>query len=358
MKIVRIDVEREAVPLTKPYTVAYGSKDTQELLFARVETDVGHVGYGSGSPSKPVTGEDFDGSFSALSDGRLSHLVGKDPRALGTALDGLAEAFPGRPAALATVEIALWDCFGKSLGLPLVEVLGRKHRALLTSVTVGISPLDETLEDAREHLARGFKCLKLKIGHNLDEDLERIAKVRELAGSDVLLRIDANQGYAAAEVPRLIEEIREHAVEFVEQPLPPGHDAEVRAMSDAIRGRLALDESVQSPVDAWRLCQPVPACGIFNIKLMKCGGIRAGRQIAEIARWSGRSLMWGCMDESAISISAALHAAYASPATRYLDLDGSFDLARDLARGGFAVQDGRLHLLDSPGLGVEVGWPE
>ena len=64
--------------------------------------------------------------------------------------------------------------------------------------------------------------------------------------------------------------------------------------------------------------------------------------------------MWGCNDESIVSISAALHLALASPATRYLDLDGSFDLARDVVSGGFILKDGYLYTNDKPGLGVEL----
>jgi L-alanine-DL-glutamate epimerase-like enolase superfamily enzyme len=60
------------------------------------------------------------------------------------------------------------------------------------------------------------------------------------------------------------------------------------------------------------------------------------------------------MDESVIGIAAALHAALATPATRWLDLDGSFELARDPARGGFALVDGMLTTLPAPGLGVEL----
>ena len=68
---------------------------------------------------------------------------------------------------------------------------------------------------------------------------------------------------------------------------------------------------------------------------MKCGGVSPALDIARVADGAGVTLMWGCMDESCIGISAALHAALASPATRYLDLDGSFDLAHDLGSGGF-----------------------
>ena len=71
-----------------------------------------------------------------------------------------------------------------------------------------------------------------------------------------------------------------------------------------------------------------------------------------IAETAGVELMWGCMDESVVSISAALHAAFSSPATRYLDLDGSLDLARDVADGGFILEDGVMRTRDAPGLGV------
>ena len=63
--------------------------------------------------------------------------------------------------------------------------------------------------------------------------------------------------------------------------------------------------------------------------------------------------MWGCMDESIISISAALHAAFACPNTKYIDLDGSFDLKRDVVEGGFNLENGYMSVVDKPGLGVE-----
>ncbi len=128
----------------------------------------------------------------------------------------------------------------------------------------------------------------------------------------------------------------------------------MRALPASSRQLLAADESLRSPQDALELAAPPPACGIFNIKLMKCGGITPALEIAAMAQAGGIDLMWGCMDESVISISAALHTAYACPGTRYLDLDGSLDLAEDGGRGGFTVEGGRLHLQHGPGLGVQA----
>ena len=168
------------------------------------------------------------------------------------------------------------------------------------------------------------------------------------------IRVDANQGYAMDETIRLLELAERLGLELVEQPLPATELAELRDLSPSMRRLVAADESMHRGPDAVELISTPAVCGIFNIKLMKCGGIAPALTVAEIARASGQELMWGCMDESRVSIAAALHAAYASPATRYLDLDGSFDLTRDPASGGFTLEDGCMRLVDEPGLGITL----
>jgi len=74
--------------------------------------------------------------------------------------------------------------------------------------------------------------------------------------------------------------------------------------------------------------------------LMKCGGISNALKIADIALQEGIDLFWGCNDESIVSITAALHVAFACSNTRYIDLDGSLDLGKDVVKGGFILDDG------------------
>ena len=142
------------------------------------------------------------------------------------------------------------------------------------------------------------------------------------------------------------------AIEFVEQPLARADMADMRALPEALRKTTAADESLIDPLDALACLTPPHPFGIFNIKLMKCGGIAPGLEIAGMAARAGIDLMWGCMDESIVSITGALHAALASPATRYLDLDGSLFLAADLATGGFILENGVLRTNGKPGLGL------
>jgi L-alanine-DL-glutamate epimerase-like enolase superfamily enzyme len=86
---------------------------------------------------------------------------------------------------------------------------------------------------------------------------------------------------------------------------------------------------------------------------MKCGGIGQALRIADIGLTADVDLFWGCNDESIVSITAALHVAFACSNSKYIDLDGSLDLAHDVVHGGFTLKEGVMYCSDQPGLGVE-----
>jgi L-alanine-DL-glutamate epimerase-like enolase superfamily enzyme len=140
-------------------------------------------------------------------------------------------------------------------------------------------------------------------------------------------------------------------LELIEQPLPVGKEQDLLQLSATERKCLTADEALKDPQAALQLAAGEHAFGIYNIKLMKCGGLLGAKEIATIAQHAGIDLFWGCNDESIISITAALHMAYTCPNTKYIDLDGSFDLMEDLVTGGFEVQDGCLVINNAPGFG-------
>lgn len=354
MRIVRVETWREHVPLSRPYAISGFHTEEVDLFFVRLVGDGPHVGLGSATPSPEITGESVEECAAALDPDALGFLVGADARSLGARCAD-AERLAGTPAARAAVDTALHDLCARHLGVPLVELLGgRRHYGLETSITLGIRSTQESLAEAEEYLGRGFRCLKVKIGADLEADLERLARLREAVGPDVALRVDANAGYTPAETRRLLELLGHLDLELVEQPVAPEQVDGLRELPAELRGRIALDESVHTARDALALARPPAPAGLWVLKLMKSGGVGPCTDIARIAAAAERGLMWGCMDESRISIAAALHAAYASPATRLLDLDGHLDLERDPACGGFRLEQGRLTLGDSPGLGVRL----
>jgi L-alanine-DL-glutamate epimerase-like enolase superfamily enzyme len=354
MKITNVEHWSEHLNLLKPYTIAYETYSDVENHFVRVETESGSFGLGAAAPEDYVTGESSDDCQIALENCLESLLLGQDVRRIDVLLRNLQEAMPKTPAARAAVDMALYDLKGKYLNLPLADMLGRVHQSLATSITIGIMSAEEAVVEADEYLNQGFRILKVKIGKSLEEDLERLRKIREKVGRQILIRVDANQGYSFDEYMEFNRRTQQLDLEFIEQPLK-AHDIEgMQRMPRSVCDITAADESLLNAQDAVELARSPRPFGIYNIKLMKCGGIFPALQIAEIAHSAHIDLMWGCMDESIVSISAGLHAALASPATRYLDLDGSFNLARDLVQGGFELKNGELTVTDQPGLGVAL----
>jgi L-alanine-DL-glutamate epimerase-like enolase superfamily enzyme len=263
----------------------------------------------------------------------------------------IAATYPGKPGTLAVWDIALHDAFGKYMDMPVVDFYGRHINALPTSVTIGIMGVEDTVKEADEYAKLGFKVLKVKTGQAVDLDIERVRKIAENQ-RDMIIRVDANQGYHAAELKKFIKETSSLGLELIEQPVPVGEEeAMLSGFDDQSRKLLVADESLKNSTSAVKFAALPHLFGNYNIKLMKCGGLLGAFEIATIAGAANINLFWGCNDESIVSITAALHAAYASPNTKYIDLDGSLDLAEDIVNGGFILKDGMMHLSDQPGFG-------
>lgn len=352
-KIKNIEVWSEDLGNTKPYTIAFKTVDEVRNAFVEITLDTGTTGIGSGNPSEYVVGENLKQCLEALQEKNLEFLLGRDIREAHQLMFEIWQKFPRNPSARAALDIALYDALTKYLNVPLVKFLGQKIKSMPTSNTIGIKNVEETLQEAEQYIQNGFKVLKIKLGKALDEDIERLVKLREKFGYAIVIRIDANQGYSTEDTIVFFSKTKSLKIELIEQPLPAKAVEEMKNLPDEIKEVIAADESLISPSDAMELVKPPKASKIFNIKLMKCGGISQALKIADIAMHESVDLFWGCNDESIVSITAALHAAFACSNTKYIDLDGSLDLEHDVVRGGFILKDGIMYCSDKPGLGVE-----
>jgi L-alanine-DL-glutamate epimerase-like enolase superfamily enzyme len=268
-------------------------------------------------------------------------------------IESLLPSLQRVPTLLAALDIAIWDAWSKGHGKPLVEALGKKIEPLPTSVTIGIMDDDQTVKEAKEFLALGFTHLKIKIGLDPDRDAGRLVRLREALGPGPFIRVDINQGYRLEDFKKLYTACAGLNIELFEQPLRTDWFDQIDDLPRDLKASIAADESLHGEEDARHLAD-AGRCGIFNIKLMKCGGLHQAGKLARIAEAHDINLMWGCNDESRLSIAAAMHLAYACGRTRFLDLDGSLDLAQDPASGGFELIDGKLIPLEKPGLGVLI----
>jgi L-alanine-DL-glutamate epimerase-like enolase superfamily enzyme len=354
MKIVAVRSYLTSMALTKPYTIAYNTFSDVSLAFFEVELENGMVGYGSGSPAKEVVGESTAQTAANLQTDFVQNFVGKDIRQFQQLIFETFKHFPHLPGTQAAIDIALHDAFCKFIGISVTNFYGRKIKALPTSVTIGIKNVQETLEEAKDYQSLGFRILKVKTGIDVNEDIEKVIKLKEKFGTHFSIRVDANQGYNIADLKKFIAATKNEQLELIEQPMLVGTEKELLSLSWEERKLLAADESLKDPQAALKLAANEKPFGIYNIKLMKCGGICGALGISNIAYNANIDLFWGCNDESIISITAALHVAYACPNTKYIDLDGSFDLAEDLVKGGFEIEDGEMKINDAPGFGFTL----
>jgi L-alanine-DL-glutamate epimerase-like enolase superfamily enzyme len=352
MKIKSARAWAEKLPLTKTYVIAYKTISDTEIVFLEVMLENGLTGIGASNPFADVVGETPQVTLTNLKSGYLDEWVGKDIRHFNQLIADAAEHFPKLPGTLASIDIALHDLFCQFIGIPIVDFYGRKIQALPTSVTLGIKDTRNMLEEAKEYYKLGFKILKIKTGLNVEEDVERTLVLTEHFNRKMVIRVDANQGYSITQLQRFIKATKGYGVELIEQPMKVGLESQLSVLTDEDKKILVADESLLNAGSALQLSHPPTAYGVFNIKLMKSGGITGAKKIAVIAKNAGIQLFWGCNDESIVSIAAALHAAYSCSNTRYLDLDGSFDLSKDLVEGGFTLKDGCMITNGLPGLGV------
>ncbi len=354
MKIKSIDVWKKNLGSKRPYTIAFKTVSDVDCVFVKITLENGVFGLGAANPSEQVVGESIDDTQAALKGENIEFLIGKDIRTIEGLLKQVVSGFWKTPAAHAALDIALHDVFTKFLDIPLVDYLGQEIKSLPTTVTIGIKNVAETMEEAQEYYDLGFRYLKVKTGKEVDEDAERIIKLREKYGNEISIRVDANQGYNADDLKVFCAKTAAHSIELIEQPFPGAEVDLMRDQPNEIKDIIAADESLLSPKDAFLLAQSPRACGIFNIKLMKSGGIYPAKQMAAIANKADIDLMWGCNDESAISIAAALHVALSCANTKYLDLDGSLDLVTDIVTGGFQIKDGWMTVAPGAGLGLQL----
>jgi L-alanine-DL-glutamate epimerase-like enolase superfamily enzyme len=351
MKITGVECWQMHMQLTAPYTIAYETVSSCTNVFLKVITNTDLIGYGCAAPDFHVTKEDGESVLSAYNDFIRPALTGQDPFRYFRIMEDLKLHMRQHPSAMAMTDMALFDLAAKKAGVPLYKYLGGYRDAIATSITIGILPVRETVEKALEFIRKGFKILKIKGGANVEEDIERMIRVRESVGKKILLRFDANQGYTVEQSVYFIDKTKAVGIELFEQPTDKKNDELLGKVSAKVHVPVMADESLMTLVDVFRLARN-DFTDMINIKLMKVGGISEALQINSVAKAAGVEAMIGCMDESELGISAGLHLALSRPNIQYADLDGHLDLADDPFRGILKLKDGVLYPGDRPGLGI------
>lgn len=354
MKIVEIRLSMLRVPLRTPFRTALREVDSVEDIVVTIHTDDSHIGYGEAPPTAAITGETHASIVAAIRGTIAPQLIGENIVDLNRIVGLIQKACEKNTSAKAAVEIAIHDLWAQHHGAPLYQLLGGGHPRLSTDLTISVNDVDTMVADALSAVARGYTSLKIKIGKDIDEDVARVRAIHAAVGKAALLRLDANQGWTAAEAVRAIRHLEDAGVrmELVEQPVS-AHDLEgLQHVTRHVDTPIMADESAFGPKDLLELIR-LRAADIVNIKLMKTGGISGALQMADIAALHGMECMIGCMLESSISVAAAVHVAVArSNVITKIDLDGPSLCTFNPVDGGVGFDESHLSIPHLPGLGI------
>jgi L-alanine-DL-glutamate epimerase-like enolase superfamily enzyme len=264
---------------------------------------------------------------------------------------------PAHPAARCGLETAVLDAHCRSRGLPQWALWGAKDvRERETDITIPICDVEKTLALARAWHARGFRLFKMKVGHNVEEDILRL-KLGHQALPDVSFIGDANQGFSREECLTFARGVKAFGGNLIllEQPLVRDDLGGMRAIRQLTGVPIAADESVRSSEDA-RLVLTQGAADYINIKIMKTGVLEAVR-IAEFARNAGLGLMVGGMVETRLAMGCSFGLVLGLGGFEILDLDTPLLLAQDPVSGGYRYEGPKLQPWQHPGLDMTVSCP-
>lgn len=249
----------------------------------------------------------------------------------------------------AAIDMALHDWLGKKVGLPLWQIWGlNRDRIVPISVTVGISSpaaAQQRVKAWQEVL--DFQVLKVKLGNpaGIEADRAMLLAVKEIA-PNAKLTVDANGGWSFTDAITMCQWLATQGVEYVEQPLPVGEEAQLATLSQSSPLPIFVDESCFTSCDIPQLAHSVAG---VNLKIMKTGGLTEAMRAIHLAKACNLKVMFGCYSDSSLANTAMSHLA---PLADYLDLDSHLNLIDDPFRGA-TMTEGRLLPNYLPGIGVE-----
>jgi len=352
MKIIKTEIYKFSIPM-HPFTIATGTMDYAQNIFIRIHTDAGYYGVGECSAFPMIVGETQATCFEMAKDFALLW-KGKNPLHIEERMQELNDFTAFNSTIKSAFDMALYDIAAKKATIPLYKFLNGDKKKIETDLTIGIDTPANMAATAREFKNKGVNIIKIKLGKKKDEDINRVKQIREAVGDDIMLRIDANQGWNFDDAVTVLQEIAKYNIQFCEQPMRYWNDDKLPALRQSSPIKIMADESVFNHHDALRLIK-AEACDYVNIKFSKSGGILEAEKINSVCEKNKIPCMMGGMLESRVALTAFAHFAMARNNIIFYDMDTCMlghkvDPVKDGIRfNGFFPQ-----VPDIPGIGADA----
>ncbi|MHA1961995.1 MAG: mandelate racemase/muconate lactonizing enzyme family protein [Candidatus Thorarchaeota archaeon] len=342
----------QTVLANSDFVTTYGREPTERYhVIVRVTSRAGTVGIGEACPLPFTPDEDHERIRDAIDNELGPLLIGEDPFDLETIHRKMSGVpLPGNTA-LAGVDIAVYDLIGKIRGSPVYEILGgQKREHVEVSAALGIGSPSFIVKSAEQKLDQGAKAIKIKVGMDVDKDIETMRAVRAAVGDSVKIRADANTGYSIKTAMRVLKEAEMLGLEYLEQPLAADDYEGLGYLRKNSSVPIMADESLQTVEDAKKLIQH-EAVDFFGLKLIKHGGIYPSKVISAMAEENDIECVLISPWETQIGVAAGVHLILSSSNFNHPHETGTRELKNDPIQG-LEEEMGVIQPPTGPGLGV------
>lgn len=353
MKIRDIKTYSIALPLNTDLNISGGAFNKAKRVLVKIETDEGIYGWGEAAPIPQYSEETMESVKSVIDHYLTPMLIGQDPSNLAN-IHSTMSRIKGNNFAKAAIDFACYDITGKALNVPVYTLLGGKYRdKVAIGQSIGIKDLNQAVKDAVAYVEEGFQSIKIKVGMDPDKDIETVKYIRNAIG-DVPIRVDANQGYRLDQAIYCLTRMEEYNLLLIEQPVQKWDLNGMAELCRILRTPILADESLFTIHDAINLIRH-KAADIFNIKIMKPGGLYPSLKIASAAEAADIPLSIGSMIETGVGTAAGAHFAAAVKNLEYpSDIKGP-SLYRDcILQEPVKIERGYTYVPEGPGLGIDV----
>jgi len=352
MTILHTDIYKFSIPM-HPFTIATGTMHYAQNILIRVHTDAGFYGVGECSAFPMIVGETQATCFEMAKD-FAALWKGKDALATNQRMQELHDFTAFNATIKSAFDIALHDLAARAANQPLYKFLGGKKKDIETDLTIGIDTPENMAKKAIKFKEDGVRMIKIKLGRTAEEDLQRVRGIRKAVGPDIILRIDANQGWDFENAISALGQMGGLGVQFCEQPMRTYNDPHLPQLRTSVPVKIMADESVFDHYDALRLITD-KACDFVNIKFAKSGGIIEASRINAVCEQHGIPCMMGGMLESRVALTAFAHFALAHDNIIFHDMDTCMlGHKTDPVTGGVRYRGYFLEIPDTPGLGADA----
>jgi L-Ala-D/L-Glu epimerase len=349
--IKTVEIFKLNIPM-EPFTISLGTINFAQNILIKITLKNGIVAWGEGSPFPMLVGETQNSCFEIAKD--LATLwLGKTVTNIEARINEINSYLAFNPTVKSAFDMALYDACGKLYSIPVYQLLGGGSRVVVTDETIGLSTAAIMAEKALAIEKKNPPAIKIKLGTNVADDINRIKTIRTAIGDGIPLRVDANQAWDEITAIQVLKGIAPFNVEYCEEPVRRWNNLGLKRVREHSPIPIMADESVFDHHDALKICA-LQAADFINIKLAKSGGLHNAAKVNAVAEAAGIKCMMGSMCESRLGLTASAHFASAKTNIMCADLDMVFTMKADPIIGGLVYKGYEIHLPDAPGLGCTV----